>query len=88
MLVTLKIFGSTDEQINGIRPGEKLHETLINFDEGRNTYEIDNKYVIVKDEMKNDYKDNVNFRQQYSSDNAEKLSKEELVKIISDNIKI
>ena len=83
-----EIFGSTDEQINGIRPGEKLHETLINFDEGRNTYEIDNKYVIVKDEMKNDYKDNVNFRQQYSSDNAEKLSKEELVKIISDNIKI
>ena len=80
-----EIFGSTDEQINGIRPGEKLHETLINFDEGRNTYEIDNKYVIVKDEMKNDYKDNVNFRQQYSSDNAEKLSKEELVKIISDN---
>ena len=83
-----EIYGKTDEEITGIRPGEKLHETLINFDEGRNTFDIGNKYVIVKDEMKDEYNDNVVFEKQYSSDNVEKLSKDELVKIVSDNIKI
>ena len=83
-----EIYGRTDEEITGIRPGEKLHETLVNFDEGRNTFDIGNKYVIVKDEMKDKYSDNVVFEKQYSSDNVEKLSKDELVKIVSDNIKI
>jgi UDP-N-acetylglucosamine 4,6-dehydratase/5-epimerase len=31
----------------GIRPGEKLHEMLISPEEGRNTYEFDNHYVIA-----------------------------------------
>ena len=48
-----EIYGKTNEEITGIRPGEKLHEILINFDEGRNTFDIGNKYVIVKDKMKN-----------------------------------
>ncbi len=30
----------------GIRPGEKIHETLITEDEGRRTKEFDNYYVI------------------------------------------
>ena len=83
-----EIYGKTNEEITGIRPGEKLHEILINFDEGRNTFDIGNKYVIVKDKMKNGYDNNVIFEKQYSSDNVEKLSKDELVKIISNNIKI
>ena len=83
-----EIYGKTNEEITGIRPGEKLHEILINFDEGRNTFDIGNKYVIVKDKMKNEYDNNVIFEKQYSSDNVEKLSKDELVKIISNNIKI
>ena len=88
-ILTLKdalfeIYGKTDEQITGIRPGEKLHEILINFDEVRNTFDAGNKYVILKDH--NLDHNNVIFKQQYSSDNVEKLSKEELVKIISTNL--
>jgi len=30
----------------GIRPGEKIHETLISQDEARNTYEFDDMFVI------------------------------------------
>ena len=30
----------------GIRPGEKLHETLLSEDEGRSTYEFDDMYVV------------------------------------------
>ncbi len=33
-------------EIIGIRPGEKLHETLINEDEARSTVELDDMYVV------------------------------------------
>ena len=33
-------------KIIGIRPGEKIHETLISEDEARNTYELADRYVV------------------------------------------
>lgn len=33
-------------EIVGMRPGEKIHETLVSEDEGLFTYEFDNRYVI------------------------------------------
>ena len=34
-------------EVIGIRPGEKLHESLISKDEGRNTVDMDEHYVIL-----------------------------------------
>jgi len=34
-------------EVIGIRPGEKLHESLISKDEGRNTVDMDEYYVIL-----------------------------------------
>ena len=34
-----------------IRPGEKIHESLINSEEIRNTYEIDGMYVILDKQL-------------------------------------
>jgi UDP-N-acetylglucosamine 4,6-dehydratase/5-epimerase len=34
-------------EVIGIRPGEKLHESLISRDEGRNTVDMDKHYVIL-----------------------------------------
>ncbi|GAV22544.1 UDP-N-acetylglucosamine 4,6-dehydratase (inverting) [Carboxydothermus pertinax] len=34
-------------EIIGIRPGEKLHESLISEDEARNTFDLGNRYVIL-----------------------------------------
>jgi UDP-N-acetylglucosamine 4,6-dehydratase len=34
-------------EIVGIRPGEKLHETMITIDDSRRTYEFNNYYVIA-----------------------------------------
>ncbi|HEY9086530.1 MAG TPA: UDP-N-acetylglucosamine 4,6-dehydratase (inverting) [Anaerolineaceae bacterium] len=36
----------TKVNVIGIRPGEKLHETLISEDEARNTIELDDMYVV------------------------------------------
>jgi UDP-N-acetylglucosamine 4,6-dehydratase len=37
-------------EVTGIRPGEKLHESLISVDEARNTVELENMYVIKPDQ--------------------------------------
>ena len=85
-----EIYGETQESTKGIRPGEKLHETLINFDEVRNTIDIGNKFVILKPDSKNSYENSkmVDLEKGYSSDVTGKLSKDELKKLISENIKI
>jgi UDP-N-acetylglucosamine 4,6-dehydratase/UDP-glucose 4-epimerase len=42
-----ELIEKTEEDVVGIRPGEKLHEILINSDELQNTYEINDIYVIL-----------------------------------------
>lgn len=42
-----EIFGDYGEEIVGIRPGEKLHETLINKDEMRDSWEYNDMYMIT-----------------------------------------
>ena len=83
------LYGETKEEVIGIRPGEKLHETLINFDEIRNTIDIGNKYVILKPESKNKYENSkpASITMDYSSENTEKLSQEEIKRLIAENIK-
>ncbi len=86
----VEIFGKTKEEYIGVRAGEKLHEALIGQDELRYTYDIGSKYVIVNpfsnNEPKRSYEKKMkkpNLTGSYSSDMAEKISKNELKKIIS-----
>ena len=71
-----------------VRQGEKFHESLINSEELRNTFEIDNLYVILDKQMHpttfskwNDLKE-TSLKDQYSSDKVEILTKEKLIDII------
>jgi UDP-N-acetylglucosamine 4,6-dehydratase/UDP-glucose 4-epimerase len=71
-----------------VRQGEKFHESLINSEELRNTFEVDNLYVILDKQMHsetfskwNDLKE-TSLKDQYSSDNVEILTKEKLIDII------
>jgi len=81
-----------DEEVIGIRPGEKLHEVLINQDELKNTFELENKYAILNSEIietgLSEYSSikKLDLKQAYSSDSVEKIPKQELSKIISENI--
>lgn len=86
--VLKEMFGHADQEIVGIRPGEKLHETLINREEMRYTWEYNNMYLVTNplyplfhdNEIKSAYKGikKIENLAEYSSDRAEKIPKEEL----------
>ena len=86
------LLGKTDEQIVGIRPGEKLHEILINNEEMKYCWEYQDMYLIVNPSVRRfipstnelPEKKKIENMEVYSSDAVEKISKEELKKIFTD----
>ena len=87
-----ELISDTGEKITGIRTGEKLHETLINEDEIRYTWEFENMYMIASPlytlfndkNIKESYQGikKIEDVQKYSSDNVEKISVKDLKTII------
>jgi len=80
------------EEIIGIRPGEKLHETLINSDEIRYSWMYNGMYMLINPlyslfhttSLKSSYKGikKLHGLEVYSSDKVDKISKNELKKLI------
>ena len=79
---------NTGEEIIGIRPGEKLNETLINSEEIRYSWEIDNMYMISNPEMMKTYPkaEKIKNMKMYSSDTVDKIPKDELKQLIKNLI--
>ena len=87
-----EIFGDYGEEIVGIRPGEKMHETLINNDEIRYSWEYKDLYVITNPLYPMFHPNVINDTYQgikkldkferYSSDLVEKIPKDELKQIL------
>ncbi len=77
-----------DEQIIGIREGEKMHEILINEDEVKYTWELDDNYLIFNgtpnEETLSNYPNihSPNNLGKFSSENADKISKNELKEVL------
>ncbi|RZD43829.1 MAG: hypothetical protein CXT78_07490 [Thaumarchaeota archaeon] len=91
-----ELLGNYGEEIIGIRPGEKLHESLINNEEMRTSWEYENLYLITNplfplfhpniiNETYNGIKKIENMNS-YSSDNVEKISNDGLKEIIQNYI--
>ena len=85
----VELLGDADEEIIGIRSGEKLREILIGEEEIRYAWNIKNKYMISNpifdDEIiKLKYPGIKHLEKlgEYSSDKVEKISKEELKSLI------
>jgi len=79
----------TQEEIISIRPGEKMHEALLNSDEMKYTWELDNKFVVF-DGTKNDEEieklypgiKKIGGENQVTSDKVTKMSIEDIKKTI------
>ena len=84
----MELFGETKQEITGIRPGEKLHETLINDDEIRYAWNVNDMYMLSNPHHQlfsnhdlSELYDGITKVENltaYSSDVAEKITKEEL----------
>ena len=93
--VLVEILRNTGEEEIGIRPGEKLHEVLINTDEMKYVWEIDNMYMIINPlyhkffdgDVKTLYPNvkKVESMKIYSSENTEKISSADLKQVILDS---
>ena len=87
------LLGKTDEQIVGIRPGEKLHEILINNDEMNYCWEYQEMYMILDPSLRRfisltnelPEKKKIENMKVYSSNNVQKIPKNELKKIFTDS---
>ena len=87
-----ELLSDTNEKITGIRTGEKLHETLINEDEIRYSWDFKNMYMIASPlytlfndkNIKESYQGikKIEEMQKYSSDLADKISMKDLKTII------
>ena len=89
-IVLQELLGNTGEEKIPVRQGEKFHETLINIDETRNTLESESKYIILQNKLSDQeinerypgYKKMIPSKP-YSSDNVERIPKNELKNILS-----
>ena len=80
--------GSNETEIISVRVGEKIHESLVSLDELRNTFEINEDYVIIDKQLQDSgyLKDNgliqTKLCNQYSSDKVDILSVDELKELL------
>ena len=86
----VELYGDTGYSISGIRPGEKMHETLISDDEMKYTWDLGDKYAIFNplmdiEKIKKDYPNaqKITKLSKYSSGEVEKIPLEELKTRIS-----
>ena len=91
----IEILGNYGEEIIGIRPGEKLHETLISNEEIRYSWEYNDMYIITNPlypmfhptVIDNNYSGIKKIKNidAYSSDIVDKIKKDELKQIIKES---
>lgn len=78
----------SETEIISIRPGEKIHESLISYDELNNTFENNDDYVIVDKQLQDlgfiesNKLIKTTLNHQYSSDKVELLTKSQLKELL------
>ena len=88
--VLFDLLGKTDEEIVGIRAGEKVNEVLINKDEMKYCWDYNDVYLLVNPSVQRSIKTLDQYSEKkkienidiYSSDNVPQIPKDELKEII------
>jgi len=93
--VLKEILGNFEEDVVGIRPGEKLNEVLINNEEMRYSWDLGTMYMIANplfplfndNKIKERYANikKIDEMKVYASDTVDKIPKDELKKIIQES---
>ena len=80
----------TEYEEVGIRPGEKLHETLINEDEMKYTWKINDMFMITNPhyELFNDENLETNYEKLEKENNLDSYSSDKVEKLTIDELKI
>lgn len=85
--ITEILESKSETKIISTRPGEKIHESLISFDELSNTFENKQDYIIIDKQIQEfGSKDTslvqTTLKEQYSSDSVELLTKKDLKELL------
>ena len=86
----IELFGNSDSSIKniGVRPGEKIDEVLVSRNEASLTHKLSSKYYVILPQLNNKAlkakytKFEKSNRDEFSSANADQLTKNDLVKIL------
>ena len=80
----------TEYEVVGIRPGEKLHETLINEDEMKYTWKINDMFMITNPhyELFNNKNLETNYEKLEKENNLDSYSSDKVEKLTIDELKI
>jgi UDP-N-acetylglucosamine 4,6-dehydratase len=80
----------TDYEVVGIRPGEKLHETLINEDEMKYTWKINDMLMITNPhyELFNNKNLETNYEKLEKENNLDSYSSDKVKKLTVDELKV
>ena len=90
------LFPNAKMETIGIRPGEKLHEVLISEEESRDAWDLGDKFMISNPNWISDKKvaesyngkiKKISYNNEYSSENVEKMSTDEIQKLIIESKK-
>ena len=85
--ITEILESKSETKIISARPGEKIHESLISFDELSNTFENKQDYIIIDKQIqewlsKNTSLVQTTLKKQYSSDSVELITKDNLKELL------
>ncbi len=85
--ITEILESKSETKIISARPGEKIHESLISFDELNNTFENEQDYIIIDKQIQEWGSKDTSLvktilKEQYSSDSVELITKDNLKELL------
>jgi FlaA1/EpsC-like NDP-sugar epimerase len=72
-------------RLDGIGPGEKVHECLVSLNELNRTFDYEDHFIIVPLMSNKERRESHEVKEPFSSDKARRMTKEEIMKLIGGN---